>query len=315
MSAELVRLYHDLNLEKLRVTPPSRLVFLCGGVINGSNVRRASSLRDYLYRVKNIQNRLRGQIVLAERANQLYRETSYKDLISFEEDIARISAVVLVIAESPGALAELGAFSANQTIARALRVVMQEKYASAESFIRFGPVQRIMDGDREHVGFYPWRTDGKGQVVTSSASPHVPEIVKFINQHLDKLPSKMLFRKTDDARQFYVFYWVIFLAKAISHQVLFGHLQGLYPTLDVREFRNRLFCMELAGWIGKVAYSGKDYYYVKDDADPFHYAFREGVVEKDSIRRKLTVAESLRAAEHLPKQVIRTVAEKRAKSK
>jgi hypothetical protein len=54
--------------------------------------------------------------VLAEDAFRLFRDSDYSDLISFEEDLARIASVVLVIAESAGSLAELGAFASNDTI-------------------------------------------------------------------------------------------------------------------------------------------------------------------------------------------------------
>jgi hypothetical protein len=111
LAAELVELYNDLHLERLRVHRPSKFLFLCGGALpNGVN-DRPGNLRDYIYRVRRIRSPY--QVVLAERATQLYRDTAYSDLISFEEDIARIAAVVLVIAESAGSFAELGAFASN----------------------------------------------------------------------------------------------------------------------------------------------------------------------------------------------------------
>jgi len=108
-------------------------MFLCGGYIANDENAKAKNLRDYLFRVRQIANRY--NIVLAEKATQLFRDSEYDDLISFEEDVARIAAVVLVIAESPGSLAELGAFTANDTIRNALRVVIQQQHEIAESFV------------------------------------------------------------------------------------------------------------------------------------------------------------------------------------
>ena len=65
--------------------------------------------------------------------------------------------------------------------------------------------------------------------------------------------------------------------------------------------------MKIAGWIERIAYSGKDYVYAKHDVDPFDYSFKSGVTNNDSIRRKLAVTTALRKAEALPKHV-RTVA-------
>ena len=66
--------------------------------------------------------------MLAETANQLYRNSGYHDLISFEEDIAQLSASVVVITESAGSLAELGAFTANDRIRPHVSIVSQTEY-------------------------------------------------------------------------------------------------------------------------------------------------------------------------------------------
>jgi hypothetical protein len=110
--AELRVLYDDLNLDGVRVFRPSKFMFLCGGYISKDEDAKPINLRDYLFRVRQISNRY--NVVLAEKATQLFRDSEYDDLISFEEDIARIASVVLVIAESPGSLAELGAFKRSE---------------------------------------------------------------------------------------------------------------------------------------------------------------------------------------------------------
>jgi hypothetical protein len=153
--AELRVLYDDLNLDGVRVFRPSKFMFLCGGYISNEVGSKPINLRDYLFRVRQIANRY--NVVLAEKATQLFRDSAYDDLISFEEDIARIASVVLVIAESPGSLAELGAFTANETIRNALRVVIQQRHEVAESFVRYGPIQRIKNAKRANLAVYPWR--------------------------------------------------------------------------------------------------------------------------------------------------------------
>ncbi len=114
MPKELVDLFNDQDLEKLRVSKPLKAVFLCGGAISTRASLRPENLRDYLLRYSPIK--LSHPIILAESAYSLYRDAHYDDLISMEEDVAQLSAIVLVIAESAGSLAELGAFSSNEYI-------------------------------------------------------------------------------------------------------------------------------------------------------------------------------------------------------
>jgi hypothetical protein len=180
---EIQSFFSDLLLEKVRVVRPSKFIFLCGGTIaEPSDDARAANLRDYLCRVRPL--RLANPIVLAEEAIQLYRDSEYSDLISFEEDLARIASVVLVIAESTGSLAELGAFASNDTIKQVLRVVIQDEYERSETFIRYGPVQRVAKIKRENLGVYPWRTRN-GRLVFASTRPRYTQIKRFIQRHIE----------------------------------------------------------------------------------------------------------------------------------
>ncbi|MFO1048388.1 MAG: retron St85 family effector protein [Geminicoccaceae bacterium] len=303
MVAELIALYNDIDTAKLRIARPSKFVFLCGGTIKKDNGKGADSLRDYLYRVRSLRRRLQGEIVLAETANQLYRDTKYSDLITFEEDIARISAVVLVIAESPGSLAELGAFASNDVIRKALRIIIQQAHWGRESFIRFGPVQRIHNDNAAYVGVYPWRVNKTGAIVLRSIRAHCYEIIKFLNRHLSAAPKTEQFPASRDVRIFYIIYWIIYLSLAISPLLLYQIVQILIPDATDKEVRNKVFCMQLAGWIGLERYSERDYFYCLHDKDPFLYAFNIGMTERDTARRKMAVSAALIKAENPPRHV------------
>lgn len=301
MSQELSRLFFDLDLEKLRINRPSKFIFLCGGK---SSTTFPESLRDYLYRVRAFHRQIDAEIVLAEKAVQIYRETSYTDLISFEEDVALISSLVLIIAESAGSLAELGAFSSNEIINKSIRIIIQDKYSTAESFIRLGPVARVINrGNRKHVGYYPWRLSETGRLVQASANSHYIEIRNFIKEHIDAISSTELFRNNVERAPFYIIYWVIFLAVAIPTQELYTYVDSIFSGISDEEKQNKLYCMQLAGWIERKAYSGKDYFFVRFSHDPFDYAFKAGVVEKDSARRKFAVAAALSKINIVPQHV------------
>jgi hypothetical protein len=199
---ELRALFQDQNLTKLRFTRPSKFVFLCGGIIGEKNAPH--TLRDYLYRTRNFSSRLNGEVVLAETARNLFHSTNYRDLISFEEDIARIASLVLVIPESPGSLAELGAFATNDVIRRALRVIMQTQHENDESFIRLGPIEHLRTRQgRKAVGIFPWQVDSSNRIRPNSISPHYKSVIDFINTHLETTPESTYFNRADDLKIFF----------------------------------------------------------------------------------------------------------------
>lgn len=64
-----------------------------------------------------------------------------------------------------------------------------------------------------------------------------------------------------------------------------------------------MYCMIIAGWVEKIPYSGKDYFYAKFDSDPFDYSFIASATGKRRLSRKMVVTTALRKAEALPKHV------------
>lgn len=276
-------------------------MFLCGGFIAKENSARAANLRDYLFRVRGIGSRF--EIVLAEAANQLFRDSEYGDLISFEEDIARIASVVLVIAESPGSLAELGAFTSNETIRNALGVVIQQQHAVAESFVRYGPVERLKRLRRDSLAVYPWRTHANGSLNISSTKPHYNQIVKFLDDQIRSVPTSTTFDRLGEAALFYKIYWIIHLSLAVSLTTLYDYVRLIAPNTSDETVRNKLFCMQLAGWIERYRYSNKDFVWARHDSEPLDYEFHSHVTERSSLRRNLKVKTALRRAESLPPYV------------
>lgn len=245
--------------------------------------------------------------VLAESAQQLYRDTNYSDLITFEEDIARISSIVLVISESAGSLAELGAFSSNETIRDTLRILIQESHANEESFVRYGPIERVQNISRDRVGVFPWKTHKKGGLVKASAAPHYATINKFIVDHVYAQPKSHAYAGLGASAAFFDILWLTHLSSAISPTLLYDYVRKVHPSLSDGEIRNLLYCMKVVGWIGQVSYGGKDYFYCQQDSDPFEYAFNAGVSVTDSSRRKLNVSKFIRAEEELPRAVYQRV--------
>ena len=290
-------LISDLDLDQVRIRRPSRFTFLCGGRIEEDDDAPPVCLRDYLVRVRPMARRLGHPIVLAESAQQLYRETSYPDLITFEEDIAKIAAIVLVISESAGALAELGAFASTPEIRRALRVLISEEHHTEESFVRYGPIERIIKVDRERVGVYPWRCHQNGRLVKASVSGQYSNIVDFIRTHVEQTPETTLRHLLGEATIFFDILWFIYLAKAASPTVLYDLVRRLHPICQNDDIRNKLYAMKVAGWTSVVPYGGRDYFVALSDQDPFEYTFKHGVKEVDVFRRRSDVRAALKKIE------------------
>lgn len=113
------------------------VVFLCGGF----NSSRRDQIDAYLakfhkdllvFYADNVWNHISGR----PGANALL----------MEEQLAQLADVVVIIVESPGTMAELGAFSVGDALRKKLLVLMKDRYKNSNSFINTGPI-RWVDAD------------------------------------------------------------------------------------------------------------------------------------------------------------------------
>ena len=308
----------DLNVridrDSLRVRRPGHSVFLCGGLISKkADDKAVLSVRDYLYRVRQTEKRLGATVVLAETAQQLYRDTSYSDLISFEEDIARLASIVLVISESPGSLAELGAFASEPVIRDTLRIVISEDHSLAESFVRFGPIKRIENINRSHIGIFPWKTHkSNGLVVKASVMPHFKEIVSFIKDRIDEIPLSLSYLAlSDEKARFFDILWLIGLLEPAPPERLYDAVRIIYPDMTDAHIRNCLYTLRVCRWIATFSYSGRDYFYLPVTRDPFEYAFLPGQRPRDVAVHKLSIVTEFHRTVSISKAVIKRLQDKR----
>lgn len=128
--------------DSVRVHAPTSVLFLCGGLVEPENAS-AITRRDAFQKIVKLGALIEHQIVLAEDAKPLTMDAEYTDLLKFESDIAQVVSLILLFVESPGSLAELGAFAALKTVAPSLLAVVEDHYYEQVSFVRDGPVRHL----------------------------------------------------------------------------------------------------------------------------------------------------------------------------
>jgi hypothetical protein len=239
-------------------------------------------------------------LVLAEDAQNIFDDRYYDDLISFEEDIARAASLIAIIAESPGSLAELGAFSSIPVIADATCVIQQTENRGKRSFITLGPIKRLANKDDGRIGYYPWKKND-GKIFHSTVKPHVRHMANFINGRLDLVEKSSRLRSDADLELMYFVLWIIFLFKEVSTQILYDTVKEIFPDVTEPEIKAKVFSLLVSKWVGLEPYSGKEYYYARFDRDPFLYRFIDARERAD--RHKPGVVASLKHLERVPGHV------------
>jgi len=200
----------------------------------------------------------------------------------------------------------------NDTIRKSLRVVVQSKFADRESFIRFGPIQKLRNEDPETVAFYPWETRRSGGIVVSSIKGHYSEIKNFIAEGISSASKSHQFDSERELKKFFIIYWVLYHSYASSLNVLLWAVKRLDPNVSLSQLKNCLYCLKLVGWIGKETYSSKDYYFALSSADPVSYNYsKPSSAGRNMLARQLTIRKEFEARERIPRHVSSVVKARR----
>lgn len=125
-------------------------IFLCGADISMKDKLRFKIAEEF----KNIWNSYRYEIIYPEDIfDELLYSSRSKDLLSLENLLADSVDVVLMIPESPGSFAELGAFANNENLRAKIICIVDERYRKDKSFINQGPIKLIKKANKNGVIF------------------------------------------------------------------------------------------------------------------------------------------------------------------
>jgi hypothetical protein len=134
-------------------------IFLCGADIRKKETTRfkiAQSLTE------NFWYSMHYDLIYPEDIfDELLYSANATDLLSLENLLADSVDVVIIIPESAGSFAELGAFANNQRLRHKLICVMDVKYKKDKSFINQGPVKLIKSVNKDAIVYIDESKIGK----------------------------------------------------------------------------------------------------------------------------------------------------------
>jgi hypothetical protein len=190
----IIEEFGQIEPDKSHVIHSFQNLFLCGGEVNATD-DIPPSLRDRLlrYSATNEKN-LHDTFVLAEKFKDYFKENTYTDLLVFEDDIASISTLVIILLESPGAMVELGLFCTRPELYKKLLIVAPlEHVEEKDSFIYLGPLEYIRKKNKSSVAVYPW----PNSKIKDYDLCNLEDLCDVIKDKLKKLPAKEKFKRTN----------------------------------------------------------------------------------------------------------------------
>ncbi|MEW6406238.1 MAG: retron St85 family effector protein [Chloroflexota bacterium] len=250
MNPRAEQFLNDVQLGESRVQYPEDVVFFCGGLIHPLP-DQFSSLRDFIYTHRD--NALVGKrIILAEKAAEAFDSHVYDDLMEFEKFIASIARIVLLISESPGSIAELGAFSQIGEISPKLLVFIHSQFYGQNSFIKDGPVRYLENRNEQSVFEFDWLTDVQGMVQVPSAVPLLPAFAGAVRSFERRQNRTEKFSDRRIGHQILLTAGVVHLLGCCKLREIAEGLEVLGFDFSEKQVKQMIFCLRLFGWVKSV---------------------------------------------------------------
>lgn len=265
MSNTLEAFGSAIDLSASRILNFPSVIFLCGGPIN-PRTGAEPSLRGLFHRhMEQHHPGLFKRVVLAEDANKWSKTAKhYDDLFDLENDLAYLSAVILLFVESAGSIAELGAFCNVEPLRKKLVAVLEHGYQGKESFIQDGPVASMKKKDPHSVLFYPWLGPPDNQGVRhlddAEAKETIAQLAERVRQDALELPKEEKFDLVDPGHALLLVADFTKLGSIIKLEEIKSFLNGVGMSHVVQRLTRYLFLLEQLKIIGKTMYGNKTYY-------------------------------------------------------
>lgn len=247
---------------KIYKLPPHILVF--GGGVDIAPEHRYISCRNvFLEKAWELKHALAQHFCIPEDYSEWNQMEGYENLVEFELDAGCLARAIVLITETPGAIAELGAFCMDEVLRERLLVVIQREYVNKEdSFICLGPLKLIKKHSEEYSVC----------AVDSIFDPKLfePEVLETLGVLDAKLrleaqhPAFSTGRRRD---QFLLIADLIDLFRALNRTEINELLKAMGVEVSTAKLKQMLWQLKLFGFIKSDQVYGVTYYVAIKGAD------------------------------------------------
>lgn len=257
----------QIDLAKTRVRAFEGFILLCGGE-SVAQPTPIKSVRHLIHsELTNGRHDLAHRIRLAEETQDWFDGGVYSDLLTFEEHLAGLSAVIVLVVETPGSIAELGAFSVGEPFLDRLLVIVSNHHYEQDSFIRLGPINKIANNSSNAVLVYDWERPIYGGRPASDfqvVSDELEEIVRSIREHVSPSRKEHAFKPEEPSHTMSLICDLCDLFGALSEKDIADFLVKLGIHIESVVVTQYIFLLIKCGMLFSKRKGHGTYYYVRD---------------------------------------------------
>lgn len=285
----------SVDVAGLRVKNSPRKIFLCGGKLSEHAGPPASCRQVFIEFIHSHRDDLKSKIMLAEQAGNWFDEQIFSDLLELEEMIADLSSLVVLFVESPGSIAELGAFSQIEKIRRKLMVVQEKDHASFSSFINLGPIRFLRNKHNRGPLIVPWADPGKkGSVSEKIFAYSAPNLADRIASALKNSTKEEKFDTENHSHILYLVASLVDILGVCKRIDLKRSLHSMNIAVADDALKRTLHLLVHMKLIECFKYMDGTYYHSGSDSNFISWSFKSLASTNDRLRWKFKIHEFLK---------------------
>jgi len=184
----------------------------------------------------------------------------FKNLVDLELELAAICSLVVIILESPGSIAELGAFSQLSELREKLLVIKSSTFneeKNKNSFISLGILRHLKETNPQSVKTFPWDLESPRNIDVAT----IQDVLSGIGESLSKTGSTQVLSNKYETHSTTLVCELIrnFIALKLFEIVKFLDAFGF--VLNADQVKRKLYLLEKFQLVKSVEYGGAEYYF------------------------------------------------------
>lgn len=257
------------------------IVLLCGGCVKTKERADDPTPPTKSLRHAIINSNTTYETYIPENIKSWQSDGIFKNLMHFEEDLASICSLVVVILESYGSLAELGAFFQHPDLSHKIVVIRSTDFHDHPSFINLGILRHLAEKGEFRVKSYPWNIKSPATSITDEV---VGDVISGIQEVLDRLPRRPTLNLSNQSHVVVLICEIIELFSALKESEIFEYLTSVGVAITKDEIKRKLFLLEQFRLVEKVTYDDATFYMRSNEKyHRLRLALKEGA-NKDALR-------------------------------
>lgn len=259
-SEELISKFSEFDLANFSIFRPTNFVFLCGGKRDEND--HLTSIRSFFLKELNDgPELLNASVLLAEDVNVFYPDSKFDNLIEFEKIVASASISTTIFLESPGSIAELGAFSEIPELEKRLLIFVDAKFHDGEpSFISDGPLRAIRNNSEDFVQTIDV-LDEHFELVERKLKQHSTIFFDKINAHIKAAKNSSKFNPKSHVHLIVLALFVCETMGASTSREIAVAFERMGQQVEESQLRRLLYVAKSIEWVSVHRRGSSRYYF------------------------------------------------------